>query len=479
MAGDNFLQEVVGSLSDHVFIIDREGSITDVVTCQAEFCQNFSHLQEFLPEEHGYISIIQEVIDQQRSSLVRYKLLDRWFEAKIIPLRSLQALWIARDMTTETELKEQIVKSSKAKELVEQELKALFHAMTDLIVVVNSSGQYLKIAPTLHSYNFEYLVGKNIREVFAIQDGQKLVDAINQALRQQSTVTIEYEEPRTNRWYSGSFYPLDSDRVVWVSRDITPSKQIEAELREAKEEAEVANRAKSRFVANMSHELRTPLNAIIGYSEILEEEAEEWGYAEFKADLAKIKESGKHLLTIINDILDLTRLETTQIGVYWENIDVQELIKIVVETNKKSLLANHNDLILYCPQEIKYIRSDFHKLKQILVNLLSNASKFTHRGIVRFTVRQEDKFPFEGTTKSVLLFSVADTGVGMSQEQIKQLFHPFKMIDESTTRKFSGMGLGLAIAHRFSEMLGGKILVESELGRGSIFTLLLPVTSAS
>jgi PAS domain S-box len=483
--GDGILAHtkiVEDTLSDQVFIIDREGEIKDVVSCQGDFCglspQNLigRSIDPLLPPEINPRQLLQSTLDLNRSVIVRYNLDRRWFEARITPLHSQQLLWNSRDITadviTQSELGEQAREKSEALALLEQELQALFHAMTDIILVVDRQGNCLKIAPTLGSQGFEYLVGKNIADV--LPEGRKILTAINQALTHNVTFTIEYQEPTTHNWYSSYISPLDQERAIWVSRDITTAKAVEAELRRAKEEAESANRAKSRFVSNISHELRTPLNAIIGYSEILEEEAEEWGYSEFKADLARIKNAGKHLLSIINDILDLSRLETNQVGIYWENINVPELVQEVVAINKPVLEANRNEFILYCAPEIKSIRSDLYKLRQILINLLNNASKFTYKGIVRFTIRQEHKFWLDDQYRSVVLFTVADTGVGMSQEQIKQVFYPFRMVDESTTRKFGGMGLGLAIAKRFSEMLGGRILVESELGKGSVFTLLLP-----
>jgi hypothetical protein len=242
-----------------------------------------------------------------------------------------------------------------------------------------------------------------------------------------------------------------------------------AELAVARDHAIEASRAKSQFLANMSHELRTPLNAIIGYSEILQEDALESGQNRFVSDLQKIHAAGKHLLALVNDILDLSKIEAGQMEVYLEPTLVTELIAEVVSTIRPLIEKNHNTLRLEIAQELGTWQIDITKLRQSLFNLLSNASKFTSKGAITFAARLERQ---GGSTW--LCFSVTDTGIGMTPEQVAGLFVPFKQADASTSRRFGGTGLGLAITDRFCRMMGGEITVESTYGAGSTFTMRLP-----
>jgi signal transduction histidine kinase/DNA-binding response OmpR family regulator len=243
---------------------------------------------------------------------------------------------------------------------------------------------------------------------------------------------------------------------------------------EARERAEEANRTKSEFLANMSHELRTPLNAIIGYSEILEEDAADQGQDSLINDIKKIRNAGKHLLSLINDVLDLAKIESGKVDLYLESFDVNKMVKDVVDTLQQTCEKNNNKMVVNCPDNVGLMRSDFTKVRQSLFNLLSNASKFTHNGEVKLTIEQQVVKAKTGESQKFLHFIVQDTGIGMKPEHCKKLFQAFSQADSSTTRKYGGTGLGLAITQNFISMMGGEVMVESEYGVGSTFTLKLP-----
>ena len=256
-------------------------------------------------------------------------------------------------------------------------------------------------------------------------------------------------------------------RTQVLARRTAELEALNSQLAEAKQSAETANRAKSDFLANMSHELRTPMNAILGYSEMLIEEAEELEQGDFIPDLKKIYESGEHLLSLINDVLDLSKVEAGRMELYLETFEIASVVQTVSSTVRPLVEKNANELVVECDDNLGEMHADVTKLRQSLLNLLSNAAKFTERGTLTLAVtrdRESDRVRFD----------VSDTGIGIPADRIERVFEEFTQGDESITRNFGGTGLGLAISRRFCRMMGGDISVASEPGAGSTFSIVLP-----
>ena len=249
--------------------------------------------------------------------------------------------------------------------------------------------------------------------------------------------------------------------------------ELIARLRLSQQEVEAATRAKSEFLANMSHELRTPLNAITLYSELLQETAGEAGRDADVADLGKIRHAGTHLLGLINDILDLSKIEAGKMDLNLETIDVKRMVDELVNTMDAVVRKNGNSLTVHIAPGIGTMHADPTKTRQILFNLLSNAAKFTKQGSVTLDVARVTT----GSTDH-LEFSVIDTGIGLTEEQKERLFRPFTQADSSISRKYGGTGLGLALVWRFCQMMGGTVRVESLHGHGARFTVRLPAAVA-
>ena len=247
------------------------------------------------------------------------------------------------------------------------------------------------------------------------------------------------------------------------------NERMNTELIVARDQALEASRAKTVFLANMSHELRTPMNAILGYSEMLIEDSGLMSSEEVSADLQKIRNAGKHLLALINDVLDLSKIESGKMTLHHESFLIGELVQDIVSTIEPIALKNHNRIVVHCPAEIGAMYSDAMKVRQSLMNLLSNACKFSQNSVIDLVISTQSH-----EREEYVSFAVCDRGIGMTSDQIAKLFQAFVQADESTTRKYGGTGLGLMISRRLCQMLGGDIRVSSELGKGSTFTIELP-----
>lgn len=329
---------------------------------------------------------------------------------------------------------------------------------------VSSKLQGLISRPILHLEDTMRMVSAN--KNYAVRAVKSYGDEIGRLIDGFNTMLSEIQQRDTAlRSTNGEL----KTRTQELEEEISHRKQTQEELLNAKHAAEEANRAKSTFLANMSHELRTPLNAIIGYSEMLEEETRDSGKVENVQDLKKIQAAGKHLLSLINDVLDLSKIEAGKMGLHLETFDVAQVIEEIVTTLQPAAAKNANAIHVRLADNVSVIKADITKVRQILFNLLSNACKFTDHGTVTVDVDQ-----IKVEARDWIQFRVSDTGIGISEKQKENLFQEFAQADASIARKYGGTGLGLAITHRFVQLMKGRINVESEAGRGAIFTVQLP-----
>jgi len=359
----------------------------------------------------------------------------------------------------------------------EERYRDLFENAHDLIQIVDADGKFLFVNQAWREtlgYIDEDLTDLTIWDIIDPRSKTQCIRAFKRLMGGTPSEQIE------TTFVNKSGQPVDVDGSVTlrksngkaiatrgIFRDITLQKAMMADLEESKKNAEDANQAKSQFLASMSHELRTPLNSVIGFSNVLLKNKN--GHLDKKelSQLERIQRNGKHLLSLINDVLDLSKIEAGKMELELHSFDVKEFIDDVVSGSQPLIAKNKNVLEVVITPDLGEIYADETRLKQCLLNLLSNASKFTENGKIVLTVsfmKNNDWIQFE----------VRDTGIGMDQKTIDGLFQPFTQADTSTARKYGGTGLGLTISHHFCNMMGGDISVASTPGEGSVFTIAIP-----
>jgi PAS domain S-box-containing protein len=370
----------------------------------------------------------------------------------------------------------------------ELELRALFSAMNDVVLVIDHEGVYQKIAPTnpglLYKPRAE-LIGKSMRDVFPAEQAQAFINTVRRVIQTQNIAHIEYPlviEGETV-WFDASISPMEADRVLWMARDITSRKGAEEKLRQlnedleqrvalrteelaaAMERAQQADRLKSAFLASMSHELRTPLNSIIGFTGVLVQGLAGPLNEEQIKQLGMVRDSARHLLALINDVLDISKIEAGQLEVMKQPFDMRQAIESALQVVHPLAQKKKLPVSTSVGSGVGIIDNDRRRVEQVLINLLNNAIKFTEHGEVHISCQIRDGW---------LETSVRDTGIGIKPEDGHRLFKPFQQVDTGPARGHEGTGLGLLICKRLVTAMGGEISFESQWGVGSTFRFTLP-----
>jgi hypothetical protein len=426
---------------------------------------------------HKLLEILQDTIAEHNSVIE-----NQWLESR----NSLEQQLVTWNQKLEEQnrlLQWQVQERERIEEELRNNLiflKTLLNSIPNPIFFKNSQGTYLGCNQAFERFtglSMEQIVGRTAHHLYPKTRADKYQEQDLAAFQGKSEVSDE----ETVQAGDGSTHDILISRTAFTSADnklaglvgividVSQHKRVEETLRQAKEVAEQANRAKSAFLANMSHELRTPLNAILGYSEILQEEMGETGCEELIPDIQKVYAAGKHLLGLINDVLDLSKIEAGKMDLHNETFDLVTLIREVVTTLEPLIKTKENTLKLEAADNLGNMYADLTKVRQMLFNLLSNAAKFTEAGVITLKVTRESEKDIDWIT-----LRVSDQGIGMTPEQLRKLFQPFTQADSSTSRRYGGTGLGLTITHRFAEMMGGSVTVDSQFGYGSTFMIRLP-----
>lgn len=354
----------------------------------------------------------------------------------------------------------------------EAEMRAVFGGMTDEVLVMDEEGRYLKVAPTSPPAAYRPppgLQGRTMREVLPAEQAERFIAKIREVIQTQRTGQIEYNLAHYGRdiWFSAAISPMDERSVVWVARDISYRKRAEAALLQAKQAAEAANHAKSDFLSSMSHELRTPLNSVIGFANVLRKNKGNNLREQELSYLDRILTNGKHLLGLINDILDLSKIEAGKMEIELAPVSLERLVVDIVGELRGSLGGKDVVLRAAVPESMHDLDTDAGKLKQVIINLIGNAIKFTEQGSVTVSIAAHPE------SRQPVRIDVRDTGIGIPPERVSAIFDAFEQAESGTARRYGGTGLGLAISSSLSELLGFRLVVESSVGEGSTFSILL------
>jgi PAS domain S-box-containing protein len=466
-------ETLVETLSDGILALDEQNRIQDINEAALTFLGiKNKNIIGSLAGSSGATDmlLLKAVIDQESTDQVEIisKNETKTFRVikKEIRNQPGSRLVVIRDITESVRSEEALLKS-------ENQKAAILRAIPDLLFVFNQNGEYLDVYSENDSKLLvpkEALIGKSIRDLFPPDIAEGAIEAFRKSFQSKKLVQFSYSININGKmeFYEARIVPAPDDKVLAIVRDITERKQSEQELIKAKEHAEESDRLKSAFLANMSHEIRTPMNSILGFTDLLitdnitDNQQQEY--------IRIIKKGGDRLLNIINDIIDISKIESGQMKVSYSKTNINKQIEYISSFFKPEI--EEKGIKLICrntlPTKEAIIITDKEKMFAILTNLVKNAIKFTREGVIEF-----------GYLNKVghLEFYVKDTGIGIRQEQREYIFERFRQGSESLARNYEGTGLGLSISKAYVEMLGGKIWVETELGKGSVFYFTIPYIS--